>query len=212
MEVRLSLLYRIPENIMRLAEEAEDRSLGKVGYRRSLLCPPKGLIYKAFSEISGDPKVVILGQDPYHTPGKARGVAFGYHEDYKGPTDSSLANILKEANSTTGRSLKDWTRQGVLLLNTRLTTSPGQPMAHAGLGWEEFTEAILQWLSTTYPGLIFMLWGKEAQSFDYAIQSELIFRTSHPCKYSAHRGFIGSGQFEETNKVLRVHGKEEIKW
>lgn len=176
-------------------------------------------------------KVVILGQDPYHTEGKASGLAFGYHRNYRGRIDSSLASVIDEVIRTEGGSiertidliegfdisLESWAKQGVLLLNTRLTVEPGKPMSHAGLGWEPEIEHVLTTLCELPGPRVFMLWGAEARkTFPCLIRpswgSKLVLETSHPCKFSAHRGFNGCNHFALANEWLASQGQETIKW
>lgn len=181
------------------------------------VCPPVELVFRALELVGPDEvRVCILGQDPYPTPGKASGLAFGYHPEYTGSVDSSLANILTEVESCgyakPSTSLLEWARQGVLLLNTRLTVEAHKPMSHAGLGWEEQIEKILKFL-TERTDTIFMLWGREAQLVaDRAGVINRVMETSHPCKFSANRGFIGSKCFLTVNTMLHILGKTSIKW
>lgn len=182
------------------------------------LCPPLPLVFRAIEELPpSQTRVVILGQDPYHTPGKASGLAFGYHHEYQGPIDSSLANILEEVRANTGGSvwtdetLEHWMHEGVLLLNTRLTTETGEPMAHAGLGWEG---VVRDYLRSLPEGLVYMLWGREARLYKSALPEgeKLVLETSHPCRYSAHLGFQGCGHFSRANEYLESKGLAPIRW
>lgn len=188
--------------------------------KNNTLCPPTSNIFKAFhlSPLENT-KVVILGQDPYHTPGKASGIAFGYRQGYDGPIDSSLYNIMTEVandmnQAVTDITLESWAKQGVLLLNTRLTTEQGRPLAHKGLGWEEEIGYFLERLGDSIGPHVYMLWGKEAQGYRKYINSKynLVLETSHPCKFSAHRGFLGCKHFSQANQWLKDNGREEIIW
>jgi len=188
--------------------------------RKNILCPPASDVFRAFhmSPLKNT-RVVILGQDPYHTPGKASGLAFGYARGYKASVDSSLYNIIKEVANDTGEALLDttlesWAKQGVLLLNTRLTTEQGRPLAHKGLGWEEEIGHFLERLGDSIPPHVYMLWGREAQSYKRFINSDynLVIEASHPCKFSAHRGFTGSRPFSQANEFLRTNNRGEIQW
>jgi len=187
---------------------------------KGILCPPVDLMFSAFRTDPDEVKVVILGQDPYHTPGKANGLAFGYHPDYDGRLDASLFNIIKEIYESTGQkvtdfSLRSWADQGVLLLNTRLTTEVGRPLAHKKLGYEEMIKDYISHLSQYHDNLVFMLWGKEAESYRTAIHAEgghLTLITSHPSPYSADLGFLGCGHFATANVFLADHGKRPIRW
>lgn len=185
-----------------------------------LLCPRPQDTFRAF-ELNPveNTKVVILGQDPYHTPSKASGLAFGYHKDYKGRIDSSLLNILNEVESDTGRrpkdiSLESWARQGVLLLNTRLSVLQGSPMSHAGIGWEKVVTEFLTDLDSNIKNKVYLLWGREAQGYAKYLDHEnnLILETSHPCRFSVHRGFAGCAHFSTANEYLNKHNKEMISW
>lgn len=202
----------------------ESRSYPQQGY-----APPQERIYRALELLApSDVRVVILGQDPYHTPGKASGLAFGYHPDYVGPVDSSLANILWEMGFIAGLpdsfdfSLEYLPPQGVLLLNSRLTVELGKPMSHAGiLGWEQVVTAILKLLrNRTDKELIWLLWGREAQRTAQGAGIDLeaanVICTSHPSKYSATNGlhpFTGSNCFQRVNKYIRENDLgPEIRW
>lgn len=189
------------------------------------VCPKPQLIFRAFEETNlDDVKVVILGQDPYHTPGKARGVAFGYHPEYTGRVDSSLQNILNEvvrdyqANQwpmeQPDTSLSHWTEQGVLLLNTRLTVLEGRPLSHKGIGWEEVIINFIKELDRHTQDKVYLLWGKEAQSYAKHINDSenYVLKTSHPCKFSAHKGFNGCGHFSAANRYLEAAGRGSIEW
>lgn len=188
--------------------------------RDNILCPPAHLMFMAFHAVKDDIKVVILGQDAYHTKDKANGLAFGYNTAYTGPLDASLFNIIKEVYNSTGQkvtdlSLKSWAEQGVLLLNTRLTTETGRPLAHKGLGYEPVIKDYITELSKSHRNLVFMLWGKEAQNFMSAINNDnghLILITSHPSPYSADLGFNGCGHFVKANVFLADCGKRPIVW
>jgi uracil-DNA glycosylase len=185
-----------------------------------VLCPKKPDILKAFNYAGADnTKVVVLGQDPYHTPGKANGLAFGYHEDYTGPLDSSLKSIVEEIYRDTGQTVKDLTlktvaRQGVLLLNTVLTTVEGKAGAHKNVGWEEFTTETLEKLSNVNHPIVFMLWGSDARSYKKYIDNpmHLVLESSHPCGLSAHKGFVGCGHFSDANKFLVERNIDPVQW
>lgn len=163
--------------------------------------------------------MVILGQDPYHTPGKANGLAFGYHPLYGGPLDASLRNIFAEVERCTGqvpidRTLYSWARQGVLLLNTVLTTEPGQPRVHHLLGWQELVIRCLQELDDTCQPVAYMLWGQDAQRFRPLIRNPdaKILTASHPSPLSAHISFMGCGHFAKVNRWLSDKGLTPIQW
>lgn len=163
-------------------------------------------------------KVIILGQDPYHGPGQAHGLSFSVMEWVRNPP--SLMNIFKEIQwdlgipSPKNGDLTRWAEQGGLLLNTTLTVRAGQPMSHAGKGWEDFTDAIIKTLSEKRDFLIFLLWWSHAQKKKSLIdtQKHIILEAPHPSPLSAHRGFLGCGHFSKTNALLREHGLAEIQW
>lgn len=174
-------------------------------------------VFRALDEVDLDNvKVVILGQDPYPTAGKAIGRSFGVPKDYP-KINSSLENILKEVESDTGAPVQDisfeaWAKQGVLMLNTRLTVIEGKPMSHSDIGWEPFMDEVMKLLNAVKrPGVV-MLWGAEARKYADALDRWSILETSHPCKFSAHRGFIGCGHFKKANAILRKIGLPEIDW
>lgn len=163
-------------------------------------------------------KVVILGQDPYHGPGQAHGLAFSVQEWVRNPP--SLMNMFKEIQNDLGipypknGDLSRWADQWVLLLNTTLTVRAGQPMSHVGKWWETFTDAIIQTLSEKRDFLIFLLWGSHAQKKKSLIDTKkhTILEAPHPSPLSAHRWFLGCGHFSKTNALLREHGMSEIEW
>lgn len=164
-------------------------------------------------------KVVILGQDPYPTPGHAHGLSFSVLPDVK-PLPKSLLNINKELlsdldidNASSGY-LMPWAKQGVLLLNAVLTVEANQSNSHQKQGWETFTDAIIHALNQHCSNLVFILWGAYAQKKGAFIdpQRHLIIRSPHPSPLSAHRGFFGSRPFSQTNAYLQQHNLTPIKW
>lgn len=163
-------------------------------------------------------KVVILGQDPYPTKDHANGLAFSVSAHIT-PLPRSLKNIYKELESDVGikrinGSLIGWATQGVLLLNTVLTVQEGNAGSHRGIGWEEFTDEIIQRLSNDREGIVFILWGKKAQEKQVMIDRSKhhIIASPHPSPLSARRGFFGSRPFSRTNKYLKKMNKAEIDW
>ena len=173
--------------------------------------PPREKIFAALELTPPErTKVVILGQDPYHEPGQAQGLAFYVPPECKTPP--SLRNIAKELGGMP--DLMSWAKQGVLLLNTTLTVRKGEPMSHVGHGWEEYTDAIISNLNVACRHLVFMLWGAHAQKKGAQIDEtkHLVLRAAHPSPLSAHRGFFGCNHFKLANDYLREHGIEEIKW
>ncbi len=165
-------------------------------------------------------RVVLVGQDPYHGPGQADGLAFSVPEGV--PAPPSLRNIFKEivqevyggASPSFSTDLTRWADQGVLLLNTYLTVAAGKPGSHRRLGWEVLTDGMIAALNERRTGLVFMLWGAHAQSKRGLIDGErhLILEAPHPSPLSAHRGFFGCGHFSQANAYLRAQGRREIVW
>lgn len=185
------------------------------------LAPRKENIFKALELCSvADVKVVILGQDPYPILGHANGLAFST-EDFVQPFPKSLRNIFKELQRSiadysiplTG-NLQPWAEQGVLLLNTCLTTEIGQANAHKNQGWEELTFLLLQAIFREKNQLVAMLWGSQAQAVLPTLSQEnhLILQSSHPSPLSVYRGFDGCNHFQLCNDYLRQNGKKEINW
>lgn len=181
--------------------------------------PAASQIFAAFDHTPYDKvKVVILGQDPYHGPGQANGLAFSVNPGVELPP--SLRNIFKEVVNDTGNpELKDgdltrWADQGVLLLNSSLTVREHSPRSHVGIGWELFTEAALRSLSKNREHLVFMLWGADAIKRGAFIDrnKHLVLESAHPSPLSAHRGFFGNHHFTKANDYLETHGKSPIKW
>ena len=163
-------------------------------------------------------KVVILGQDPYPTPGHAHGLCFSVSADVK-PLPKSLINIYKELEADTGvvnahGNLQSWANQGVLLLNSVLTVESGKANAHQGKGWEKFTDKIITVLNDSERAIVFVLWGAYAQKKGAVIDESkhLVIRSPHPSPLSAYRGFFGSKPFSQINAFLREHGQTEIDW
>lgn len=163
-------------------------------------------------------KVVILGQDPYHGENQAHGLSFSVKPEVSIPP--SLKNIYKELQSDMGcyipnnGSLIKWAEQGVLLLNAVLTVRAGEANSHKNIGWEDFTNKIIAILNKREDPLIFILWGRNAQSKEELITNpkHFIIKSVHPSPLSAHRGFLGSRPFSKTNKILKSLGKDPIDW
>ena len=180
--------------------------------------PPGSQIFKAFELTPVDSvKVVILGQDPYHGPGQAMGLSFSVPADM--PAPPSLKNIFKEIHDDLGiqmsgyPDLEKWARQGVLLLNAVLTVRAGSPASHSRIGWTEFTDAVIKYISDHCSGVVFLLWGNFARS-----KKALIDTTRHHVLEAAHpsplaRGaFFGCRHFSKTNEILIKEGKTPIDW
>ena len=178
--------------------------------------PPSELTFAALERTQpSQTRAVIIGQDPYHTPGKADGLAFSIPEGFGGRLDS-LGNIFKEIEADLGQkrmktSLDDWADQGVLLLNTSLTVPPGQPKAHAKLGWSNLVAQVIAHLNSS--SRAFMLWGGPAHSYERHIEGDhLVVKSAHPSPLSVHRGFFGSRPFSKVNQWLIDRGEEPIHW
>lgn len=165
-----------------------------------------------------DVRVVIIGQDPYHGPNQAHGLAFSVLKGSKLPP--SLKNIFKELSSDidgfvipTEGNLSTWAKQGVLLLNTTLTVRHGEPASHQQKGWEIFTDKIITELSENRQNLVFMLWGKHAQEKAKLIgENHLILQAAHPSPFSAYNGFFGCKHFSKANNYLEKNGSKSIDW
>ena len=187
-------------------------------YDTKTIFPPKQLVFSAFATDLNKVKVVILGQDPYHTPGAAEGLAFSVPRSQ--PIPPSLVNIYKEIDNDIGShanktgSLRRWQAQGVLLLNTVLTVEAHRPKSHSGKGWEVFTTEVIKYLSNTRPHLVFILWGRDARNKKSLIDGSkhLILESPHPSPLSAHAGFFGNHHFSKTNEFLKNNNLEEIVW
>ena len=197
-----------------------DRVAERLTHDALYLCPYIPNVFRAFTEVGPRPvEVIILGQDPYHTRGKANGLAFGYHRDYMGEVDSSLANIFQEVQRDVGVSpqdttLQSWAKQGVLLVNVRLTTVVDTPLAHAEIGWEDFTRFTMTLLGQSPHPKVFLLWGAEAGKYASYIDEEthLVLTTSHPCRYGVGRGCRGCGHFSAVNEFRDGHNQLPIQW
>lgn len=175
-------------------------------------------IFRAFNFVNvKDIKVVILGQDPYHTPSTADGLAFS---TYNKKVTPSLKNIFNEiANSKCGTrtnpDLSDLAGQGVLLMNTILTVGAGKPLSHKSFGWQEITNAAIKYISDNNDGAVFLLWGNEAKKRKKLIDTNkhTIFESPHPSPLSAHHGFIGNKHFLLANQTLiKKYNKKKIEW
>ncbi len=205
----------------------EARTLG--GWLRAeeeqgkVIYPPRGERLNALALTPLDAvKVVILGQDPYHGPGQAHGLAFSVRDGVRMPP--SLVNIYRELQDDTGVSpsesgnLERWARQGVLLLNNTLTVEAGQAGSHAKKGWEAVTDACVAAVAERDTPCVFVLWGSHAQGKAKRIDSlgkaehHLVLSSVHPSPLSAHRGFFGSKPFSQTNAFLKTHGLTPIDW
>ena len=186
-------------------------------YASGIIYPPREKVFQALKKTNlEEVKVVILGQDPYHGPGQAQGLSFSVPDDI--PAPPSLQNILKELAEDVGvkpsHDLTSWTDQGVLLLNACLTVPAGQANGHAGLIWEEFTDAVIRLVSQEEEHVVFILWGAYARKKKSLIDASkhLIIESAHPSPLSAYRGFFGSRPFSRANAYLTEMGREPIDW
>lgn len=180
--------------------------------------PPGKDIFKAFELTPVDKvKVVILGQDPYHGPGQAMGLSFSVPADVTAPP--SLKNIFKEIETDLGirmsgcPDLRKWAEQGVLLLNAVLTVRCGEPASHSRIGWQEFTDAVIRYLSDNREGIVFLLWGNYARSKKNLIDTSrhTVLEAAHPSPL-ARGAFFGCRHFSRTNEILKSEGKTPIDW
>ena len=187
-------------------------------YEHKTIYPRKELVFSAFTTDLNEVKVVILGQDPYHTPGAAEGLAFSVPNSQ--PIPPSLVNIYKEIDDDIGHhanprgSLRNWQKQGVLLLNTVLTVEAHKAGSHRGKGWETFTTATIEYLNKTRPHLVFLLWGRDARNKKSLIDTSrhLVLESPHPSPLSAYAGFFGNHHFSKCNKFLTDNGMKPIEW
>ena len=188
-------------------------------YNSRVVYPLPKYIYTALKLTSyKDTKVVILGQDPYHEPGQAHGLAFSVGKNVEIPP--SLQNIYKELHDDMGCNipnhgyLVDWAKQGVLLLNTVLTVRAHEANSHKGKGWENLTDAIISKLNEKEKPVVFILWGANARGKKSLITSpkHLIIESVHPSPLSAYNGFFGSKPFSKTNKFLISNDIKPIDW
>lgn len=195
------------------------RQFLKEEYETKTIYPAKEDIFNALHYTSyEDVKVVLLGQDPYHGPNQAHGLSFSVQPGVKAPP--SLRNIFKELQDDLGLPippdgyLKSWADKGVLLLNTVLTVRDGEAHSHKGVGWETFTDTVIQSLNEKDEPVVFLLWGRPAQSKLPLIDTTKhhVLTSAHPSPLSARRGFFGSKPFSKTNELLRSAGRSEIDW
>lgn len=192
----------------------------KEEYSRTTVYPPADDIFNALHLTPlGNVKVLILGQDPYHNEHQAHGLSFSVLPDQK-ELPPSLQNIYKELHDDLGCTipthgyLKKWAEQGVLLLNTVLTVRAHQANSHQGKGWEQFTDAIISAVNAQERPIVYMLWGRPAQSKIPMLTNpkHLILKAPHPSPLSAYRGFFGCKHFSQANAFLEEHGVEGIDW
>lgn len=182
--------------------------------------PPGSKIFAALDECPIDKvKAVIIGQDPYHNPGQANGLCFSVSDGIEPPP--SLVNIFQELHDDLGipipqsGNLENWAKRGVLLLNSSLTVRAHQAASHSQIGWQQFTDTIIERLSATKENLVFLLWGNYAirkKALVAPNRGHLILEAPHPSPLSAYRGFFGCRHFSKANAFLKSKGIAEIDW
>ena len=220
MEVRIEQSWKnaLADEFGKPYFESLVRFLHKEKTEGKRIFPPGSQIFRAFDLTPVDKvKVVILGQDPYHGPGQAHGLSFSVPEGV--PAPPSLKNIFKEIETDMGvrmsgyPDLENWARQGVLLLNAVLTVRSGEAASHSKIGWEQFTDAVIRYVSNNCEGVVFMLWGNFARG-----KRELIDASRHCVLEAAHpsplaRGaFFGCRHFSRANAWLAANGKAPVNW
>ena len=180
--------------------------LGK-RYKETNIYPAQENIFEAFKQCPyNKTRIVVIGQDPYHTPGTAHGLVFSTKQD---KTPPSLQNIFKEIKNELGEhtfnsnDLTQWANQGMLLLNVSLTVEKGRPGSHMNLGWRKFTKKVLEKLNNHPNKIVFLLWGNFARSYKSMIDTNkhVILETTHPSPFSANAGFIGCGHFKQIKHI-----------
>ena len=198
------------DELNKLIEKIDEKRLTTTIY------PPKEQVFRVFDLALEDIKVVILGQDPYHNPDQACGLSFSVNDGV--PLPKSLINIYKELHDDLGinpaktGNLESWFNQGVFLLNAVLTVEKNSPASHSKMGWENFTDYIIETISEKNENVVFVLWGAYARSKNKLIDSSkhLIIESAHPSPLSAYRGFFGSKVFSQINDYLVSHNRGNI--
>ena len=189
-------------------------------YASKIIYPPADDIFNAFHFTPlSKVMVLLLGQDPYHNEHQAHGLSFSVLPDQP-DIPPSLQNIYKELQDDLGCTipqhgyLKKWAEQGVLLLNTVLTVRAHQANSHQGMGWEQFTDAVIQAVNAQDRPIVYFLWGRPAQSKIPMLTNpkHLILKAPHPSPLSAYRGFFGCKHFSQANEFLKANGEEPIDW
>ncbi|GLW63482.1 uracil-DNA glycosylase [Actinomadura rubrobrunea] len=179
--------------------------------------PAGHLILRAFTQPFDEVKVLIVGQDPYPTPGHPVGLSFSVAPDVR-PLPGSLVNIFREYCDDLGHpppstgDLTPWAERGVLLLNRALTVMPGKPNSHRGKGWEEVTEQAIRALAARGKPLVAILWGRNARDLKPLLGGVPCIESAHPSPMSADRGFFGSRPFSRANRLLESQGAEPVDW
>ena len=198
------------DELNNMIKEIDEQRLTKTIY------PPKEQVFRVFDLPLKDIKVVILGQDPYHNPDQACGLSFSVNDGV--PLPKSLINIYKELHDDLGikpaktGNLESWFKQGVFLLNAVLTVEKNSPASHSKMGWENFTDYIIETISEKNENVVFVLWGAYARSKNKLIDpsKHKIIESAHPSPLSAYRGFFGSKVFSQINSYLAENDRETI--
>ena len=198
------------DELNNMIKEIDEQRLTKTIY------PPKEQVFRVFDLPLKDIKVVILGQDPYHNPDQACGLSFSVNDGV--PLPKSLINIYKELHDDLGikpaktGNLESWFKQGVFLLNAVLTVEKNSPASHSKMGWENFTDYIIENISEKNENVVFVLWGAYARSKNKLIDpaKHKIIESAHPSPLSAYRGFFGSKVFSQINSYLAENDRETI--
>ena len=198
------------DELNNMIKEIDEQRLTKTIY------PPKEQVFRVFDLPLEDIKVVILGQDPYHNPDQACGLSFSVNDGV--PLPKSLINIYKELHDDLGikpaktGNLESWFKQGVFLLNAVLTVEKNSPASHSKMGWENFTDYIIENISEKNENVVFVLWGAYARSKNKLIDpsKHKIIESAHPSPLSAYRGFFGSKVFSQINSYLAENDRETI--
>jgi uracil-DNA glycosylase len=191
--------------------------IAQVEHSGARVVPDLEVVFAALSITPADVSVIVLGQDPYPNSSHAVGLAFAVPKDTN-PLPGSLRNMFKECSEDTGMSsntdasLLNWLNQGVLLLNTTLTTEEGVRAAHTSWQWQTIVEAIIESVTELNPKVVAMLWGNHAQSFSAMFEPESLVCSAHPSPLSAHRGFLGSKPFSRANQTLISNHKNPVQW
>ena len=212
------------QNEFRQAYFQELSTFLHVAYEQKTIYPPKQQVFSAFTTDLNDIKVVIIGQDPYHGPRQANGLAFSVHRGVQIPP--SLQNIFKEIHDDIGAPIPDngdltrWAEQGVMLLNNTLTVEAHLAGSHRGKGWERFTDRVIELLAARETPMVFVLWGSNAGAKkDIILKAQgedrlrhLIITAPHPSPLSAYRGFFGGSYFSRCNYFLEDNGISPVDW
>lgn len=205
-------LAPVADDITRMGEFLRAEVASGHGY-----LPAGDAVLRAFREPLADVRVLVVGQDPYPTPGHAMGLSFSVQPDVR-PIPRSLQNIYRELRDDLGiepvahGDLSHWARQGVLLLNRCLTVRAGEPGSHRGRGWEAVTEQAIRALVARDAPLVAILWGRHAQELAPLLGETPTVRSPHPSPLSASRGFFGSAPFSRTNELLVSRGTDAVDW